>query len=128
MGDPGVLCTDAGCNFKCAFEREMRDVPSSAHTVDDEMLKALKFGKFLFRYMVHVCAICKISETVTKNRKFEMLSPYRYYLHSFDAERIAEIIAHDKKSQGDTISVVMCDEIGSFYFRELTVNEIMKLI
>lgn len=46
----------------------------------------------------------------------------------FDRERVEEIISHDKKSGGDKITVVKCDEIGSFYFEELTVKEIMNLI
>lgn len=41
---------------------------------------------------------------------------------------VEEIISHDKKSGGDKISVVKCKEIGSFYFEELTVKEIMNLI
>ncbi len=48
--------------------------------------------------------------------------------YPFDRGKVEEIISHDKKSQGDTISVVKCDEIGSFYFEELTVKEIMNLI
>lgn len=48
--------------------------------------------------------------------------------YDFDREKVREIISHDKKSGGDKISVVRCDEIGSFYFEELTVDEIMNLI
>lgn len=48
--------------------------------------------------------------------------------YEFDREKVREIISHDKKSGGDKISVVRCDEIGSFYFEELTVDEIMNLI
>lgn len=49
-------------------------------------------------------------------------------IYPFDLKKVEEIISHDKKSQGDTISVVKCDEIGSFYFKELTVKEIINLI
>lgn len=48
--------------------------------------------------------------------------------YDFDREKVREIIAHDKKSGGDKITVVKCDEIGSFYFEELTTDEIMNLI
>ncbi len=48
--------------------------------------------------------------------------------HPFDRSRVEEIISHDKKSQGDRITVVKCGEIGSFFFEELTVKEIMNLI
>ena len=48
--------------------------------------------------------------------------------YAFDRERVREIISHDKKAGGKKISVVKCDEIGSFYFEELTTDEIMNLI
>lgn len=48
--------------------------------------------------------------------------------YDFDRDRVKEIISHDKKSGGDKITVVKCDEIGSFYFEELTVDEIMNLL
>lgn len=48
--------------------------------------------------------------------------------YGFDRDKVAEIIGHDKKSQGSKISVVKCGKIGSFYFEELTTDEIMKLI
>ncbi len=48
--------------------------------------------------------------------------------YPFDKERAAEIISHDKKSQGKAISVVRCDKIGSFYFEKMTVDEIIDLI
>jgi 3-dehydroquinate synthetase len=41
---------------------------------------------------------------------------------------IEEFISHDKKASGEKITVVKCDEIGSFYFEKLTVKEIMNLI
>ncbi len=48
--------------------------------------------------------------------------------YSFDKAKVAEIMSHDKKSLGDKISVVKCDEIGSFYFEEMTTQDIINLI
>lgn len=48
--------------------------------------------------------------------------------YAIDRKKVEEVISHDKKSGGSKISVVRCDEIGSFYFEELTVKEIMNLI
>lgn len=46
----------------------------------------------------------------------------------FAKSRVKEIISHDKKSGGNTISVVKCDEIGSFYFEDMTAEAIINLI
>ncbi len=48
--------------------------------------------------------------------------------YPFDRKKVEEIISHDKKSSADKISVVKCNEIGSFYFDEMSVKEIMNLI
>lgn len=48
--------------------------------------------------------------------------------YPFAKSRAEEIMSHDKKSRGDKISVVRCDEIGSFYFDEMTTEAIMNLI
>ena len=47
---------------------------------------------------------------------------------TLDKSKVKEIMSHDKKSRGDKISVVKCDETGSFYFESLTVKEIINLI
>ena len=47
---------------------------------------------------------------------------------AYDKDKVREIISHDKKSGGKKISVVRCNEIGSFYFEDLTADEIMNLI
>lgn len=48
--------------------------------------------------------------------------------YSFDKKRVEEIMSHDKKSQGKKISVVKCDKIGSFFFDEMTTEDIINLI
>ncbi len=48
--------------------------------------------------------------------------------YPFDTGKVMKIISHDKKSRGNTISVVKCETIGSFYFDEMTVEDIMNLI
>lgn len=45
-----------------------------------------------------------------------------------DKSQLEKAICHDKKSQGRTISVVKSDETGSFYFEDMTVEDIIKLI
>lgn len=46
----------------------------------------------------------------------------------FEREKVKQIISHDKKSGKESISVVKCNEIGSFCFEEMTTDEIMNLI
>lgn len=78
------------------------------------------------------CVALGIPPMCDKGIKSEVLSVIRNIglpvSHTFDRRKVEQIISHDKKSGGDRISVVRCKEIGSFYFEELTVKEIMNLI
>lgn len=45
-----------------------------------------------------------------------------------DREKIYEALCHDKKSEGKEITVVRCEEIGSFIFEKMLPSEIMTLV
>ena len=45
-----------------------------------------------------------------------------------DEEKITEALVHDKKSNGNFISVVKCKKIGTFSFEKMEAEEIRKLI
>ena len=68
VSDPGMAGTYACCNFQGAFEAEVRDVTATTDTVDDEVVKVLKFGEFLICNMVHVSAVGNITESIAKYR------------------------------------------------------------
>ena len=86
MSEPRMLCTYFLSDFYCLFQAIVRDVSASSHTVDYEMIKILELFIFLIRNMVHVCAVCYVTESVAKNRKLEMSSSDRDYLHSVHGE------------------------------------------
>lgn len=48
--------------------------------------------------------------------------------YPFAKSRVYEIMSHDKKSLGNKISVVKCKKTGSFYFDEMTTEDIINLI
>ena len=47
--------------------------------------------------------------------------------YKIDHSLLEEKIRHDKKSQGEKILTVMCDEAGSCYFKKLSAEEIINL-
>lgn len=44
------------------------------------------------------------------------------------ASELAELMAHDKKKSGDKITVIYCDEIGSFEMRSVTLEQLEAMI
>ena len=44
--------------------------------------------------------------------------------HTIPAETIRALTAHDKKASGDVVTVVKVDEIGSFIFEKVNIQDI----
>ena len=45
-----------------------------------------------------------------------------------DANRLAELVAHDKKASSNNVTIIYCEEIGSFEMRSIEIPEIKKYI
>ena len=48
--------------------------------------------------------------------------------YPYDKEKVYEALCHDKKSQGKSTTAVMCDEIGTYRFENLTNEDLKNLI
>ena len=48
--------------------------------------------------------------------------------YQYNKERVYEALCHDKKSQGKSITVVKCDELGTYRFQDLTNEDLKNLI
>ncbi len=109
-------------------ESGLRKVLNFGHTVGHAIEASVPFGELYHGECVAIGMVpfCgdAIKEKVTSALEKSGL-PYSY---PFNRERVRDIMTHDKKSLGEKISVVKCDEIGSFYFEEMTADEIMNLI
>ncbi len=109
-------------------ESGLRKVLNFGHTVGHAIEASVPFGELYHGECVAIGMLpfCgdAIKEKVTSALEKSGL-PYSY---PFNRERVRDIMTHDKKSLGEKISVVKCDEIGSFYFEEMAADEIMNLI
>ena len=93
------------------------------HGIEASLEGELYHGECVALGMLPMC-----DEEVKQRLEAVLLNTGLPVTYPYDKERVREIISHDKKSGGNKISVVKCDEIGSFYFEELTIDEIMNLI
>lgn len=61
-------------------------------------------------------------------RVVEVLKKYNLYQSlSYDWERISEATFHDKKADGDNVTVTLVDEIGSFELKTMKCSEVIDL-
>lgn len=109
-------------------ESGLRKSLNFGHTIGHGIEGAVGLGELYHGECVALGMLYMCSEKI-KNELFDIYRklglPFEY---NFDKEKIREIISHDKKSQSGGIDVVICDEIGSFRFEKLSVDEIMNKI
>lgn len=105
-------------------EAGLRRVLNFGHTIGHaiEVTTDLYHGEAVALGMLPLCSEA-VRERLIKTLKLQGVLREV----SLDFEKIEEAILHDKKSQGDTITTVFVNEIGSFEFKEMTVKEIVNL-
>ncbi|MGN0448258.1 MAG: 3-dehydroquinate synthase [Acutalibacteraceae bacterium] len=109
-------------------ESGLRKSLNFGHTIGHGIEGAVGLGELYHGECVALGMLYMCSEKI-KNELFDIYRklglPFEY---NFDKEKVREIISHDKKSLSGGIDVVICDEIGSFRFEKLSVDEIMNKI
>ena len=108
-------------------ESGLRKVLNFGHTIghgietsaDGELLH----GECVALGMIAMCGDSVRDKLITVLENVGLPTHYQY-----DKERVYEALCHDKKSQGKSITVVKCDEIGSYILEEMTNEELKNLL
>ena len=109
-------------------EAGLRKVLNFGHTVGHAIEASVPFGE-LYHGECVALGMLPFAGNGVKERLTDVLGSCGLPVScTVDRKKVREIMTHDKKSVGEKISVVKCDEIGSFYFDEMTADEIMNLI
>lgn len=107
-------------------ESGLRKVLNFGHTVGhavESVQKELLHGECVAIGMTYMCNETVRDELLEVLRNVGLLTEYK-----FDKEKIFEALCHDKKSDGEEITVVKCENVGSFIFEKMLPTEIVKLI
>ena len=108
-------------------EKGLRKVLNFGHTAG-HAIESEYDGKLLHGECVALGMLPMASPKI-RNRISALLSRYDLPVRAeFSPEKMAALIAHDKKAEGadDLISVVYAEDIGEFSFRKANVNEIVR--
>lgn len=108
-------------------EKGLRKVLNFGHTAG-HAIESEYDGKLLHGECVAL-GMLPMSSPKIRNRISALLSRYNLPVRvEFSPEKMAALIAHDKKAEGanDLISVVYAEDIGEFSFRKVSVNEIVS--
>ena len=108
-------------------ESGLRKVLNFGHTIGHGIETSadgkLLHGECVALGMIPMCGEKVRDKLITALKNVGLPTEYEY-----DKERVYEALCHDKKSQGKSITVVRCEEIGTYTFEELTNEELKNLL
>jgi 3-dehydroquinate synthase len=109
-------------------EAGLRKVLNFGHTIGHAIEATAEYGELYHGECVSLGILPMCGENV-KDKIISALKnvglPTEY---NYDKEKVYDALCHDKKSQGKSITVVKCDEIGTFTFSEMTNEELRNLL
>lgn len=109
-------------------ESGLRKVLNFGHTLGHAIestagLEELYHGECVAIGMTYMCSSAVREKLMIALKNVGLPTAYEG-----DEEKIYTSLCHDKKSEGKEITVVKCEEAGSFVFEQMLPSEIMKLV
>ena len=109
-------------------EKNLRRVLNFGHTVGHAIESDNKLGALLHGECVAL-GMLPMSAPNVRERLIPILEKYNLPISiSVDYDAMVEFVIHDKKASGDEVTIVYCNEIGSFDMKKIKVSEIKKYI
>lgn len=111
-------------------EREsgLRKVLNFGHTVAHAIESENDMQNYYHGECVAMGMLFMCSQKV-RNRLLPVLEKLSLPTFSnFNTEKLLTAIKHDKKFSGDKVTVVFVEEVGNFQFKEMTINDIEKIL
>ena len=109
-------------------ETGLRKVLNFGHTIGHGIEASAEYGELYHGECVALGMLPMCSEKVRDKMITALKNVGLPTEFSYDKDKVYEALCHDKKSQGKSITVVKCDELGTFRFEEMTSEELAKLI
>lgn len=108
-------------------ETGLRKVLNFGHTIGHGIETSaggeLLHGECVALGMIPMCGESVRDKMITALKNAGLPTEYEY-----DKDKVYEALCHDKKSQGKSITVVKCNEIGTYTLEEMTNEELKNLL
>lgn len=112
---------------KDPYEAGLRKVLNFGHTIGHAIESAA--GGSMYHGECVAAGMTYMSEGEARERIMEALRKYNLPLTApFDPEVLSGFVSHDKKATASAVTAVCVSRIGSFEFRDYTIEEIKQLI
>ena len=109
-------------------EQGLRKVLNFGHTIGHGIEASAEYGELYHGECVALGMLPMCGEKVRDKMIAALENVGLPTQFSYDKEKVYEALCHDKKSKGKSITVVKCNEIGTFTFSEMTNEELGQLL
>lgn len=109
-------------------ETGLRKVLNFGHTIGHGIEASAEYGELYHGECVALGMIPMCGENVKEKMIAALKNVGLPTEFDYDKEKVYEALCHDKKSEGKSITVVKCDELGSFSFCEMTNEDLKNLL
>jgi 3-dehydroquinate synthase len=109
-------------------ETGLRKVLNFGHTIGHGIEASVEYGELYHGECVALGMIPMCGENVKDKMTAALKNVGLPTEYAYDKEKVYEALYHDKKSEGKSITVVKCNELGTFEFCEMTNEDLENLI
>lgn len=109
------------------YEKNLRRVLNFGHTIghgiESSLGGTLYHGECVGLGMLYFASEDVKKELITIFKKYHLPVEYK-----FDCEAAYQYLVHDKKAVGKDINVIVCNKIGTFEIKKMSLDEIKQLL
>ena len=109
-------------------EKNLRKVLNFGHTIGHAIESVNNLNELLHGECVGLGMLYMSSPEVKEKIKAALIKYNLPTEYSADTEALMSYVLHDKKMSGKEITVIFCNEIGTYEMKKIKADEIVKLI
>ena len=98
------------------------------HTLGHAIESSTGLGELLHGECVALGILPMCGEEIRKRVEKALLGVGLKTRYDYDRDAVKSFLKHDKKASGNTVSIVLSDKIGSFYFKKVSLSQLEEMI
>ena len=109
-------------------ESSLRRVLNFGHTLGHAIESSAGLGELLHGECVALGMLPMCGSEIRPRVEKALQSVGLKTEYNYNKEAVKSFLKHDKKASGNTVSIVLSDKIGSFYFKKVSLSQLEEMI
>lgn len=123
-----AVCAKRDVVEKDEKESSLRRVLNFGHTLGHAIESSAGLDVLLHGECVALGMLPMCSQKIRPRVKAALESVGLGTEYPYDKEKVKEFLKHDKKASGNSVCIVRSDEIGSFFFEKVSLEDLEKML